>query len=85
MNWEVVILSEAPAKNFRPADFAGRAGAQSKDLLLPHFSMTLNMVKSRSLDSAQPAHQAKGRLDAFMGWSSLGMTLPSVTLMNNPG
>jgi len=28
-----VILSEATAKNFRPACFAGRAGAQSKDLL----------------------------------------------------
>ena len=27
-----VILSVAPAKNFRPASVAGRAGAQSKDL-----------------------------------------------------
>jgi len=26
-----VILSGAPAKNFRPTGFAGRAGAQSKD------------------------------------------------------
>jgi hypothetical protein len=26
-----VILSGAPAKNFRPASFAGRAGAESKD------------------------------------------------------
>jgi hypothetical protein len=31
---EDVILSEAPAKTFRPASFAGRAGAQSKDLRL---------------------------------------------------
>ena len=31
---EDVILSEAPAKTFRPAFFAGRAGAQSKDLRL---------------------------------------------------
>jgi hypothetical protein len=31
---EDVILSAAPAKNFRPAFFAGRAGAQSKDLRL---------------------------------------------------
>src|SRR5271166_4515101 len=30
----VVILSGAPALHFRPADFAGRAGAQSKDLRL---------------------------------------------------
>jgi hypothetical protein len=29
-----VILSGAPAKNFRPASVAGRAGAQSKDLRL---------------------------------------------------
>src|ERR1019366_1402026 len=28
---EDVILSEAPAKTFRPASFAGRVGAQSKD------------------------------------------------------
>ncbi|HME31752.1 MAG TPA: hypothetical protein VKG65_03260 [Terriglobales bacterium] len=28
---EDVILSGAPAKNFRPAAFAGRAGAESKD------------------------------------------------------
>ena len=28
---ELVILSAAPAKIFRPASFAGRAGAESKD------------------------------------------------------
>ena len=52
----------------------GRAGAQSKDLLLPRFSITLEMLNSRSLDSAQPAHPAKSGLDAFLGWPSLGMT-----------
>ena len=50
-NPDAVILSEATARVFRPAGFAGRAGAQSKDLLLLCFSMTWNMVKSRSLDS----------------------------------
>jgi len=46
----------------------------------------LDMVKSRSLDSVQPAHQAKSRLDAFLGWPSLGMTTTEIAwLMNNPG
>jgi len=31
---DAVILSEATAKNFRPASLAGRAAAESKDLLL---------------------------------------------------
>ena len=33
--FHAVILSEATARLFRPADFEGRAGAESKDLLLP--------------------------------------------------
>ncbi len=42
-----VILSAAPAPRFRPASFAGRAGAKSKDLLL-----RVRLLKSRSLDSS---------------------------------
>ena len=82
-NFHPVILSEATARFFRPAGFEGRAGPQSKDLLLPPFSMTLDMVKSRSLDSGQPAHQAK-RCLMRPGWLSLETNMDIGSPMNNP-
>ena len=42
---EDVILSEAPAKTFRPASFAGRAGAQSKD---PYYRTNHSVAAWRS-------------------------------------
>jgi hypothetical protein len=70
-----VILSELPARLFRPAGFVGRAGAQSKDLLLPDFSMTLGIVNSRSLDSARRIKPRTGLMRSWAG-PSLGMTAP---------
>src|SRR5271166_2915605 len=51
----------------------GSSGEQKDLRLFPAAKAT--PANRRSLDSGQPAHQAKSRLDAFLGWPSLGMTL----------
>jgi hypothetical protein len=57
MKLEGVILSGAPAKNFRP-DSLRVAGAQSKDLLL--FGSVTTLGNSRSLDSGRAARPSLG-------------------------
>ncbi len=76
----VVVLSAALARLFRPASFAGRASAESKDL---RFYPRINPAEANrgSLDSGRAAHPAKSRLDAALARPSLGMTIHSFGLL----
>ena len=75
-----VVLSGALAWLRRPASFAGRASAESKDL---RFSAPAKVMETnrRSLGPGRAAHPAKGRLDAALARSSLGMTIQRFGLL----
>ncbi len=74
MNFRSVIPSAASACFFRPASFAGRADAQSRDLLFSSGGTVL-LAKSRSLDSGRAAHPAIGGRQTLLARPSLGMTI----------
>ena len=55
MELEDVVLSEAPAKAFRPAFFAGRAGARAVEGSAVVSDSVTVPAKRRSLDSGRSA------------------------------
>src|SRR5271157_883215 len=59
--------------------FCGSGGCAVEGSAVVAFFYDVGHVNSRSLDSGQPAHPAKSRLDAFLGRPSLGMTLQVVS------